>query len=122
MENWTLLTYSTYLMICLSVTYFVGRDLHQKGYFLILDLFENASFARTVNNLLLVLYYLLNMGYIAITVLHIGTVDSILAWIEILSFRVGFILFLLGSLHFNNIIVLQFLSKRRHKIVPFFNH
>lgn len=122
MNNYKIYSYIIYLLIGLVVTFFVGRDLHRKGYFLILDLFEHEGFTQTINNLLLVLYYLLNMGYITITLLEIGEVNTLIQLIEKLSLRIGLILFILGSLHFNNIIVLQLLSKKKQKIIQFFNH
>ncbi len=122
MNNLTIYAYSIYLFICLMVTFFIGRDLHRKGYYLILDLFENEEFTTTVNNILLVLYYLVNMGYVTVTLLQIGEVIDIVQLLEHLSLRIGLILFLLGSLHFNNIIMLQLLSKKKHKIIQFFNH
>lgn len=122
MNNFKLYGYIVYLIIGILVTFFVGRDLHRKGYNLILDLFGHEEFTRTINNILLVLYYLLNMGYISITLINIGEITTIIDLIEKLSIRVGLILFMLGSLHINNIITLQILSKRKQKIIQFFNH
>ncbi len=122
MNNFKLYGYIVYLIIGLAVTFFVGRDLHRKGYYLILDLFEHEGFTQTINNILLVLYYLFNMGYISITLINIGEINSLIELIEKLSVRIGLVLFLLGSLHINNILTLQLLSKRKHKIIQFFNH
>lgn len=122
MENLNIIAYCIYLIICVSITAIVGSNLHKNGYHLILDLFENEKFSKTLNNLLLVGYYLINIGYIAITVNAFGlivTVEHLI--VEVIS-RVGAILIILGILHINNILTLQFLSKRKQKIIQLFNN
>ena len=117
----TLFVYTIYLCIAGLITIQVGKDLHRNGYHLILDLFDNETFSKTVNNLLLTGYYLVNIGYIAITVSKFGGMDSEVQAIEELSRNVGTILLILGTLHFNNIIVLHALSKRKQSIINYIN-
>ena len=122
MENYNLIAYSIYLTITISITVFVGRNLHKNGYFLILDLFENEVFSRTLNNLLLTGYYLINIGYIALTIQQFGRIDGIQILLQSLAQRVGTILVILGVLHINNIVVLHLLSSHKKKIIHMFNH
>jgi hypothetical protein len=116
-----LITYTVYLALAGLITVLVGRDLHTNGYFLILDLFENTAFTKTVNNMLLTAYYLVNIGYIAITVSQFGDISSVVLAVEEVSFKIGAVALLLGALHFNNIIVLHLLSKRKQIIINFIN-
>lgn len=116
----TVITYTTYLCIATLVTVLVGRNLHRDGHHLILDLFGNELFTRTVNNLLLMGYYLVNIGYIALSIRQVEAAELYTA-LPKLADALGTKLLLLGALHFNNILVLNILSKHKHKIIQFFN-
>ena len=111
-----------YLLLSTLITIFVGRDLYRNGYPLILDLFQHAGFATTVNNILLTGYYLVNIGYIALSIRsfkHMGSDDAMLLYtLE----RIGFIMLILGILHYHNIYQLQRLSKNKDKFISFFNN
>ena len=120
MNNLT--AYIIYLLIATILTVFVGKNLHSNGYYLILDLFENEVFTRTVNNLLLTGYYLVNLGYVAITITSFPDISSSLVLLEVLASKLGAITLILGSLHFNNIIILHFLSSRKQNIIQLFNN
>ena len=122
MENLNLITYSIYLAICIVITVFVGKHLHKNGYYLILNLFDNELFTKTINNILLIAYYLVNIGYIAITIVTFGEITDYPAMLEVLAGKVGLILLSLGILHINNIITLNILSRRKHKIIEIFNN
>jgi len=113
--------YIVYLAIAALITVAVGYDLHRNGYHLILDLFGNKEFTRTVNNLLLTGYYLVNIGYIAITVSQFGALDNLQLVLEELSSKLGTIALILGALHFNNIVVLHILSRKKNLIINFIN-
>jgi hypothetical protein len=117
----TIFIYLIYLVIAALITLAVGNNLHSNGYYLILDLFKNQEFTETVNNLLLTGYYLVNIGYIATTVSQFGAVDTLSLAVEELSYKIGIIAIILGVLHFNNIIILHFLSKRKQLILNLIN-
>ncbi len=117
-----IIVYSIYLLTCFLITIYVGKNLHKNGLFLIQDLFQNHEFARTVNNFLLIGYYLINMGYVAITINSFGQVETLLEAFSELSYRTGVILLLLGIMHINNISSLHLLSTRKEKIIQLFNH
>lgn len=115
------LIYLIYLVIAALITLAVGNNLHSNGYYLILDLFKNQEFTETVNNLQLTGYYLVNIGYIATTVSQFGAVDTLSLAVEELSYKIGIIAIILGVLHFNNIIILHFLSRRKQLILNLIN-
>ena len=118
---YNLITYSIYLVIGAVIILLVGRNLHRNGYYLILNLFENELFTTTINNLLLVGYYLVNIGYLAIAIINFSQLDSLELVLIALSQKIGVILFILGILHFNNIFILSLLSRRKHTIIQLFN-
>ncbi len=119
---YNLITYSIYLTIGAIIIFLVGRNLHKNGYHLILNLFQNELFTTTINNLLLVGYYLVNIGYLAITVVNFDQLQSLELVLIALADKIGVILLILGILHFNNIIILTLLSARKQQIIKLFNN
>jgi hypothetical protein len=87
-----------YLCISLAVTVKVGGMLHKHGtVFLIHHLQGLESLAKSINNLLLVGFYLVNIGYILI-VMNINQFSSNI--LNLLSIQLGVIFFSLGVIHF----------------------
>ena len=115
------ITYSIYILVTANVIVVVGYDLYAKGENLILELFQNIPFTQTVNKLLLLGYYLVNLGYLAITIPSLGYTETYKEVLELLGEKIGFVLILLGILHFQNIIVLHYLSRHKQRIIQFFN-
>lgn len=118
---YNLITYSIYLTVGAIVILLVGKNLHTNGYYLILNLFDNELFTKTINNLLLVGYYLVNIGYLAITIINFDKLDTLEMVLVALTDKIGIILFILGILHFNNILILSLLSRKKHTIIKLFN-
>jgi hypothetical protein len=79
----------------------------------LIDIFHgNKELADSVNNLLLVGFYLINIGY-AVYTLQVGTaIVNPQDMIEALSVKVGFIILLLGGMHFFNLFVFFNLRKK----------
>lgn len=68
--NYTIITYVLYLVITIALTIWVARTLFKNVKVFIIDIFHgNKVLADRVNNLLLV-FYLINIGY-ALYTLHI---------------------------------------------------
>ena len=110
-----------YLAISIVVTVLVGYDLHKNGYYLILNLFDNEVVSKTLNNMLLIGYYLVNIGYVAINVAVPNSL-ALYEHIELVAYKTATIVLILGVLHFNNIIMLTLLSKNKQKIISIFNN
>jgi len=101
------ITYVTYLVISLIITVWVAHTLSTNGYLFLVDGFNgDEALARSVNHLLVVGFYLINMGYVSLA-LRFGArpVDST-EMIEILSTKIGLVLVVLGVMHFFNIRVI----------------
>jgi hypothetical protein len=106
-------TYVAYLTISIALTIWVARTLVKNGRIFLVDAFlGNESLADSVNHLLAVGFYLVNIGYVALA-LKFGErpVDLIKA-IESLSSRVGLVLMVLGAMHFFNLYVFTRLRRR----------
>ena len=106
-------TYLIYIAISVALTVWVARTLFKNGRVFLLDVFQgNAPLADSVNHLLVVGFYLVNLGYVSLA-LKIGyQVESARQAIEALSFKVGLVLLVLGSMHFLNLVVFSRIRQR----------
>jgi hypothetical protein len=97
-------SYLIYLAISLSVTVWVARTLHDNGRIFLVDAFHgNGPLADSVNRLLVVGFYLINVGYVAESLASNRRVDTLRAAIELVSDKIGMILLVLGAMHFFNL-------------------
>ncbi len=111
--SFTVSTYLVYLTISIALTVWVARTLHKNGRVFLVDVFRgNAELADSVNHLLVVGFYLINLGYIALA-LKVGyVVASLQQTIEALSEKVGVVLLVLGLMHFFNLYVFSRMRRR----------
>ncbi|UII20463.1 hypothetical protein [Fulvivirga ligni] len=111
--NYVILTYALYLPITIILTIWVARTLFNNGRVFLVDIFHgNEVLADSVNKLLVVGFYLINVGYAVFTLRIIGDIDTTQAVIEKLSMKLGAIILILGVMHFFNLFVFFRLRKR----------
>lgn len=111
--SYILITYSFYLAITLVLTIWVARTLFRNGKVFLIDIFHgNTDLANAVNNLLLVGFYLINIGYAVYTLSISDNVFNARQLVEILSFKCGAIILILGGMHFFNMLVFFKLRSR----------
>lgn len=105
--------YGIYLLLSLMLTVWVGHTLHKHGRIFLVDAFGgNAPLADAVNHLLLVGFYLINVGYVTLA-LRLGAKPvAVTEAVEILSTKVGMVLVVLGVMHFFNLFVFSRMRKR----------
>lgn len=100
--------YFSYLAISIALTIWVARTLHTSGRVFLLDAFHgNADLADSVNRLLVVGFYLINIGYIALALKTTALLDTLRQVIELESYKLGVVSLILGAMHFMNILVLS---------------
>jgi hypothetical protein len=105
--------YLSYLAISIAVTVWVARTLYRSGRVFLLDAFHgNAALADSVNHLLVVGFYLINVGYIALALKTTDALTSLRAVIELESGKIGVVLLILGGMHFFNMFVLAKMRRR----------
>lgn len=105
-------SYAIYLLISIGVTVWVARTLHHNGRIFLVDSFlGNETLADSVNHLLLVGFYLINLGYVTLALKYGDKPGTPAEAIEYLSTKIGIVLLVLGVMHFVNIKV--FASMRR---------
>ena len=104
--TFTVGTYLLYLAISIVLTIWVARTLFANGRVFLVDVFHgNERLADSVNHLLVVGFYLINLGYISL-MLRLGyDVKDARFSIEALSMKLGAVLLVLGCMHFLNLLV-----------------
>lgn len=111
--NYIVLTYSLYLVISIALTIWVARTLSKNGRIFLVDCFHgNTELADSVNHLLVVGFYLINVGFIALF-LKLGVqIEAPQGVFEALSSKVGVVLLVLGGMHFFNLFVFSKVRRR----------
>jgi hypothetical protein len=107
------ITYIAYLVISIVLTVWVAHTLFKNGRVFLVDVFSgNEELANSVNHLLVVGFYLINLGFISLA-LRIGyDVFTTRASIEALANKVGTVLLVLGVMHFFNLYVFSRMRRR----------
>lgn len=105
--------YLSYLAISITLTVWVARTLFRSGRIFLLDAFHgNEGLADSVNHLLVVGFYLINVGYIALALKTTSALATVREAIELESTKIGVVLLILGGMHFFNIYVLARMRRR----------
>ncbi len=113
--NYTVITYSIYLPITIILTMWVARALFTNGRVFLVEIFhQDNTLADSVNKLLLVGFYLINIGYAVYTLKIWDSIDNIQSMIEVLSEKIGWIILILGAMHFFNLFILFNLRRKAH--------
>ncbi|MBB6109930.1 hypothetical protein [Mucilaginibacter lappiensis] len=111
--NYFILTYIVYLLVSIALTVWVARVLFKNGRIFLVDIFHgNNELADSVNKLLVVGFYLVNIGYMSLALKETGRIDNAQVVVEVLSYKVGWIILILGGMHFMNLIVFFKLRNR----------
>jgi hypothetical protein len=112
--NTIVVTYLSYVCLSVALTVWVAQTLHKNGRIFLVDVFHgNEALADSVNHLLVVGFYLLNLGYATVAIRVAGEVSSPSSAIETLSVKIGLVLLVLGGAHFANLYVLSRFRRRR---------
>ena len=105
--------YAAYLTISLAVTIWVARTLHRNGRTFLVDAFNgNQELADSVNHLLVVGFYLVNLGYVTLAMRTSDPVPTVRSAIELVCDKLGIVLIVLGFMHFFNLYVFTRLRKK----------
>jgi hypothetical protein len=106
-------SYLVYLAISLGVTVWVARTLHKSGRVFLLHAFNgDAELADSINRLLVVGFYLINIGYATLALRTSEFVETPRQAIELVSEKIGAILVVLGIMHFFNLYIFHRMRRR----------
>ncbi|PRY31326.1 collagen-like protein [Pseudosporangium ferrugineum] len=98
--------YLVYLAISVGLTVWVATTLSRNGLVFLEDVFADNRLARAVNHLLVMGFYLLNLGYVAVAMRSGARIPDAARALETLSYKIGFVLLVLGLLHVLNVFFL----------------
>ncbi len=101
--NTSLSIYLAYFLVSLGMTIWVARTLHRNGRLFLVEAFAGRQeLADSVNQLLQVGFYLVNLGFILLF-LRVGSKPTdLVEGVEYISTKLGIVVLVLGAMHFFN--------------------
>lgn len=109
----TVWSYLLYLALSITVTIWVARTLHKNGRIFLVDAFHgHEALADSVNHLLVVGFYLVNVGFVSLALRYGDKPENLQGVFETLSTKEGVVLLVLGAMHFFNLAVFSRLRRR----------
>jgi hypothetical protein len=105
--------YVAYLLLSIGLTIAVGVALSRSArVFLTEALGGNQPLAGAVNRLLMVGFYLLTLGFIALVMRPPGAITSAAQAAQVLSIKIGEVLLVLGAAHLAGVAVVRRFGRR----------
>lgn len=111
------LAYIIYLFVTYLITVNVGLIFYRNGRHYILELMNGDTvITDSINKILLIGYYLLNLGYAALMITTWELISSYTQLLSTVVIMVGRILLTLAIVHFFNMTAI-YLMRKRNKII-----
>jgi len=109
----TVIAYVVYLVVSIGLTIWVARTLSRNGRIFLADVLQgDEKLADAVNHLLVVGFYLVNLGFVALYLSGDDTIEDTRGIFEALSTKLGVVLLVLGAMHLGNVYVLNRIRRR----------
>ena len=99
----TLITYLFYVIISVGITIWVAETLRRNGRIFLVEAFGKEEVADSVNHLLVVGFYLINIGFISLFLRMAEKPQNAVEAVEFVSFKIGVVLVVVGAMHFFNV-------------------
>lgn len=111
----TALTYLLYVFTSICITVFVARTLSRNGRLFLVDAFGDEALADSVNHLLVVGFYLINLGYVLFMMRTDRQIADFEGMIVYLAASLGFVLMAVGVVHFINMFAIHRIGAYQHR-------
>ena len=99
-----------YLVIAIAMTIWVAWTLHRNGRVFLIDVFRgNEELADSVNHLLVVGFYLINIGFIALRLRYGESPATVAEAFVTIGTQIGVALLVLGGMHFFNLAIFAYM-------------
>jgi len=109
----TVVAYLLYLAVVVPLTIWVGRALKRHGEVFLVDVFAgDGGLAHSVNQLLVIGFYLLNFGFLSNFMASSDEVMTGRELMELLSRKVGGVALVIGLIHLANVWSLNAFRRR----------
>lgn len=113
--NYVIWTYGIYSAAAIGLTTLLARTLSKNGAVFLSQVFSEAAIAKAVNQLLVIGFYMLNLGY-AFLIFKTNGADTGLEATENLITKLGLLLVSLGLIHFVNMAVFWKIKKSGERV------
>lgn len=112
-------SYLIYVVVAVGLTVWLANTLFRNGAIFLFDVFaDQPATAKAVNHLLVVGFYMLNLGW-AFLIIRSDQPENAAHAVEILATKLGLLLVTLGLIHFANLFVFSRIRRgRRAEQVP----
>ena len=98
------MTYFVYIGLSAALTLWVGRTLFRNGRIFLIESFDgNVEMADSVNQLLIVGFYLLNVGFVAFYLQAGRPPEEMVEAIKFVSEKIGVVAIVMGVIHYFNV-------------------
>jgi hypothetical protein len=105
--NLNIIGYFIYLIITIFIIVKVGKACYKNGNVFVSELIpDHEDLCLRINQILLLGYYLLNIGYCAMTLISWETIIATSQLIEVIATKTAIIIFIISGLHYINIIII----------------
>jgi hypothetical protein len=95
--------YVAYLIVSIGLTVWVAQTLSKNGLVFLIECFgHDRTLAESTNHLLVVGFYLVNLGWILLTLRFGASPETAADVIRFLSTKIGLVVVALGIMHFFN--------------------
>lgn len=113
-----LIGYAIYLLITVVIIWKVGDICYKNGNILVAELAPgHEEICKRLNKLLLVGYYLLNIGYCLIAIVGWKTIGSSVELVEAIASKSSLIICIIAAMHYFNIFIIRrYIGKIIHSL------
>jgi len=111
--NFNIIGYAVYLLITILIIGRVGRICYQNGNIYVAQLIpDHMELCHKINQILLLGYYLMNIGYCAMTLISWEKITTFNQLIEVIAYKSAIIIGTIALMHYLNIYILtRYLQK-----------
>jgi hypothetical protein len=110
--SYLVFVYAVYGLVSVTLTIWLARALFKNGAVFLESVFaDNPNLAEALNRLLVIGFYLLNLGYACMIMKASGEL-SVISAVEVLAEKLGMLLLSLGVMHFLNMYLIYRIRRR----------
>ena len=112
--NYNVPAYIVYLILTVFMIVFVGKYFYRNGRVFILGLMKGEEATTDhLNNILLVAYYLFNIGYAFVKLHFWQRIDNLETLVSSIAHHMSVLIFILASTHYMNMVLIWWLSRSK---------
>ena len=115
MTNLNLMAYGVFIGLMIFIILVVGKICYSNGNVFVAALLpRHLALCRQINKMLLIGYYLVNIGYCAVNLSFWQHISSMPMLVEVIATKMAGIIIILSGLHYFNIYILV---TQAHKLI-----